>query len=227
MGDHGCAAPAAGGLHGGGRGAAADELRGEAAASRVRRDAFEAERFGQNRSPGPTQADRFDDRRADRPRRPTPTVSCPDRMSSCTKSRPGPVRDDGVELLTSVGELEVQRVAVIERRDHDARGEVPVVDEPNRCDRVRARTPRRRRSAFRRSQAATSPLAVHCAPTLTVQNTVATRIAHHLPHPIRRVPHQPAGRHTSAWQSVVERSRIEPPQVAARHADRSRHPSDP
>ena len=47
-GDHRGAAPAAGELDGGGRGAAADELRRQAAASGVRRHALEAEHFGQD-----------------------------------------------------------------------------------------------------------------------------------------------------------------------------------
>ncbi len=47
-GDHRGAAPAAGELHGGGRGAAADELRRQAPASGVRRHTLEADHVGQN-----------------------------------------------------------------------------------------------------------------------------------------------------------------------------------
>ena len=68
------------------------------------------------------------------------------------------------------------------------------------------RTPRTRRRAGRPG-CASDP----CSPLIRHQRP-RTRIAHHLPRPIRRVPHQPAGP-APAWQSVVERSRIEPPQV--------------
>ena len=77
-----------------------------------------------------------------------------------------------------------------------------------------------------------------------------TRIAHHLPRPIRRQPHQPAGpahvrlairsrtlpnRTATSARSRGDNPRaVDPPpaaagarRIAARHADRSRHPSDP